>query len=53
MTPDYDYYSDGSLKRDSITGKYYLKGQYMCDSRGRTADITIPQPPQELWPPAK
>lgn len=53
MVPDYDYYRDGSLKRDPITNKVYPKGKYMCDSRGRTADITIPQPPQESWPPAK
>ena len=53
MAPDYDFYRDGSLKRDSVTGKYYPKGKYMCNSYGRTADSTIPRPPKELWPPAK
>ena len=33
-----DFYSDGSLRRDSNTGKTYSKGQYYVDSRGQAAN---------------
>lgn len=32
------FYSDGSLKYDSLTGKSYPKGQYFCQSDGSKAD---------------
>ena len=33
-----NFYGDGSLKRDSSTGRTYNKGQYYVDSRGRKAN---------------
>lgn len=38
MGPDPCFYSDGSLKFDSLTGKSYPKGQYYCKSDGSDAD---------------
>ena len=50
--PNYNFYSDGSLKYDSNTGKGYQKGQYYCDSNGvmanrRTADSSCNKPPRD------
>lgn len=36
--PNPCFYSDGSLKYDSLTGKSYPKGQYYCQSDGSGAD---------------
>lgn len=36
--PNPCFYSDGSLKFDSLTGKSYPKGQYYCQSDGSRAD---------------
>lgn len=33
-----DYYSDGSLKRDSNTGLRYNKGEYYVNSKGKMAN---------------
>lgn len=40
-TPNYNFYSDGSLKQDISTGKAYSKGQYYCRNDGVTADRDI------------
>lgn len=37
IAPNYNFYSDGSLKHDPATGRSYPKGQYFCDSHGLTA----------------
>lgn len=36
--PNPCFYSDGSLKYDSLTGKSYPKGRYYCQSDGSRAD---------------
>lgn len=36
---NFNYYSDGSLKKDPYNNKTYQKGAYRCDSRGRTATL--------------
>ena len=44
------FYPDGSVKRDSKTGRTYPRGQYFVNSSGMTADMrhddTRPRAPQ-------
>ncbi len=45
------FYSDGSVKKDVITGKYYAKGEYRCSADGRDANLNqvgpnVPKPPK-------
>ena len=39
--PNPCFYSDGSLKYDSLTGKSYPKGKYYCQSDGSKADWSM------------
>lgn len=50
--PDYNFYSDGSLKLDICTGKSYPKGMYYCRSDGymvnnKKADSNMKRPPKD------
>ena len=40
IPPNPNFYSDGSLKRDDITGRVYSKGQYYCKCDGTRADYS-------------
>lgn len=33
-----NFYSDGSVRLDTSTGKCHVKGQYFCEADGTTAD---------------
>lgn len=41
---NFNYYSDGSLKKDPYNNRTYQKGEYRCDSRGRTATLKQASP---------
>lgn len=38
IPPNLNFYSDGSLKHDDITRRFYPKGQYFCKCDGTRAD---------------
>ena len=45
------FYSDGSLKKDTTTGRYYAKGQYWCsadglDAKYKQVGADVPKPPK-------